>query len=70
MNQPAASRNVFRTGLRSVTRQPLFSRRAQQDCRACGHQAGQHAGFPDPALAEQLGRIHGGCLDCETCADE
>jgi hypothetical protein len=31
---------------------------------------GEHVGFPDAALAEQLGLIHGGCLDCESCGDE
>jgi hypothetical protein len=56
--------------LRLVTRRPLFQLRAQQSCWACGHQLGEHIGFPDAALAKQLSRIHGGCFDCETCADE
>jgi hypothetical protein len=58
------------TALRLAPRQPLFPVRAQQKCRACGHQTAEHVGFPDTALAEQLGLIHGGCLDCESCADE
>jgi len=67
MNQPATT---LRTGLRPSIRQPLFPRRAQQKCRSCGHQVGEHVGFPDAALAEQLSLIHGGCLDCESCGDE
>jgi len=64
MNQSAPA-------LRLVPRhQPIFQLRAQQNCRACGHEVGEHVGFPDPALAKQLSLIHGGCLDCETCADE
>jgi len=62
--------NQSATALRLATRQPLFPLRAQQKCRSCGHQVGEHVGFPDAKLAEQLSRIHGGCLDCETCADE
>jgi len=62
--------NQSTTVLRLVPRQPLFPLHAQQNCRACGHQVGEHVGFPDAALAKQLSRIHGGCLDCETCADE
>jgi hypothetical protein len=31
---------------------------------------GEHVGFPDAALAEQLSLIHGGCLDCESCGNE
>jgi hypothetical protein len=58
------------TALRLATRQPLFQLHAQRKCRSCGHQVGEHVGMPDAALAEQLSRIHGGCLDCETCADE
>jgi hypothetical protein len=67
MNQ---SINAFRTALRPTTRQPLFPMRAQRKCRACGHQVGEHVGFPDAALAEQLSLIHGGCLDCESCGNE
>jgi hypothetical protein len=58
------------TALRFVPRQPLFQLRAQQNCRSCGHRVGEHVGFPDAALAKELSLIHGGCLDCETCADE
>jgi hypothetical protein len=61
---------AMRTAVRPVTRQPLFQRSAQQKCRSCGHHAGVHVGLPDPAVAEQLSLIHGGCLDCETCGDE
>jgi hypothetical protein len=67
MNQSASA---FRTALRLAPRQPLFPARARQKCRACGHQTAEHVGFPDAALAEQLSLIHGGCLDCESCADE
>jgi hypothetical protein len=63
MNQPAPV-------LRFVPRQPLFQLRAQQNCGSCGHHVGEHVGFPDPVLAKQLSLIHGGCLDCEICADE
>ncbi|HTQ23412.1 MAG TPA: hypothetical protein VMI09_01870 [Candidatus Binataceae bacterium] len=67
MNQSAtAVRNVLLT----IDRQPLFPRRARQKCRSCGHQSIEHIGFPDAAVAEQLSLIHGGCLDCESCADE
>jgi hypothetical protein len=62
--------NQSTTALRFVPRQPLFPVHARQNCRACGHQVGEHVGFPDAALAQELSRIHGGCLDCETCADE
>jgi hypothetical protein len=62
--------NQSATALRLVPRQPIFQLRAQQDCGSCGHQVGEHVGFPDPALAQQLSLIHGGCLDCEICADE
>jgi hypothetical protein len=64
------SANAFRTASRPVVRQPLFPRRAAQKCRSCGHQTGEHVGFADAAVAEQLSLIHGGCLDCESCADE
>jgi hypothetical protein len=67
MNQLAS---VPRPALRLTPRKPLFPVRARQKCRTCGHQAAEHVGFPDAALAEQLSRIHGGCLDCESCADE
>jgi hypothetical protein len=67
MTQPVTA---FRTALRPATRQPLFLVRGQQKCRSCGHQVGEHVGFPDAAIAEQLSLIHGGCLDCESCGDE
>jgi hypothetical protein len=67
MNQSAIP---LGTALRLVSRQPLFPVRAQQKCRTCGHRTAEHVGFPDTALAEQLSLIHGGCLDCESCADE
>ncbi len=63
MNQSTAT-------LRLATQRPLFPVRSQQKCRSCGHRVGEHVGFPDAALAEQLGLIHGGCLDCESCGDE
>jgi hypothetical protein len=62
--------NQSSTALRLVAPMPLFQLHARQSCRACGHQMGEHVGFPDAELAKQLSRIHGGCLDCETCADE
>jgi hypothetical protein len=67
MNQ---SVTALRTALRLAPRQPLFPLRAQRKCRSCGHRTGEHVGFPDAALAEQLSLIHGGCLDCESCGDE
>jgi hypothetical protein len=67
MNQSAAA---VRGASLTVNGQPLFPRRARQKCRSCGHQSIEHVGFPDPAVAEQLSLIHGGCLDCESCADE
>jgi len=67
MNQPATA---LRNPLLTVNRQPLFPRRARQKCRSCGHRSIEHIGFPDAAIAEQLSVIHGGCLDCESCADE
>jgi hypothetical protein len=67
MNQPATA---LRNALLTVNRQPLFPRRARQKCRSCGHQSIEHVGFSDAAVAEQLSLIHGGCLDCESCADE
>jgi len=71
MNQSVnASRIAFRTAVRPAFRQPLFPVHARQKCRSCGHQAGEHVGFPDTALAEQLSLIHGGCLDCESCGNE
>jgi len=71
MNQSVnASRIAFRTALRPAFRQPLFPVHARQKCRSCGHQVGEHVGFPDTALAEQLSLIHGGCLDCESCGNE
>jgi len=62
--------NQSATALRLVPRQPLFALRAQQNCRSCGHQGGEHVGFHDTTLAQQLSLIHGGCLDCESCTDE
>lgn len=56
--------------LRLATPLPLYNRRSERKCRACGHWSEKHVGFADPALAEQLSRIHSGCLDCEVCADE
>lgn len=47
---------------------PLY--RSSHKCRGCGHPSDIHVGFADPELARQLSRIHGGCLDCEICADE
>jgi hypothetical protein len=71
MNQSVnASRTAFRTALRPAFRQPLFPVRARQKCHSCGHQVGEHVGFHDTALAEQLSLIHGGCLDCESCGNE
>ena len=67
MNQPATA---FRPALITVNRQPLFVRHARRKCRSCGHPSLEHVGFPDAAVAEQLSLIHGGCLDCESCADE
>jgi hypothetical protein len=64
------SANALRTAVPPLVRQPLFPRRAAQKCRSCGHQTGEHVGFADTAIAEQLSLIHGGCLDCESCADE
>jgi hypothetical protein len=62
--------NQSATALRLITtRPPLFQLRPQR-CRSCGHQAGEHAGFSDAALAEQLSQIHGGCIDCQSCGDE
>jgi hypothetical protein len=48
----------------------LYHRHSTQKCRSCGHPPDLHVGFADPELAKQLSRIHGGCLDCEICADE
>jgi hypothetical protein len=64
MNQSTAAVSRF-----SIVK-PVFQARAQRRCRECGHRSAEHVGFPDPALAEQLSLIHGGCLDCESCADE
>jgi hypothetical protein len=63
MNQSAAA-------LRLPLRQPMFPVQARRKCPTCGHRAVEHVGFPDAMLAEQLALIHGGCLDCESCADE
>jgi hypothetical protein len=62
--------NQSSTALRLTAPLPLFQLRSPRSCRACGHRLGEHAGLPDTELARQLSRIHGGCLDCETCADE
>jgi hypothetical protein len=64
MNQSTAVLSRF------SARQPIFPVHAQRRCRECGHRTAEHVGFPDQALAEQLSLIHGGCLDCESCADE
>lgn len=64
------NQNQSSAALRRVAPMALFQLRAQQKCRACGHRVGEHVGFPDAELAKQLARIHGGCLDCESCADE
>ncbi|HZO80804.1 MAG TPA: hypothetical protein VFB33_03845 [Candidatus Binataceae bacterium] len=56
--------------LSAVAAAPVRLFRALLKCRACGHPSDLHVGFADPELARQLSRIHGGCLDCEICADE
>jgi hypothetical protein len=62
--------NQSSTVVRLAAPPPLFQVRSLQSCRECGHRLGEHVGLPDTALARQLSRIHGGCLDCETCGDE
>jgi hypothetical protein len=62
--------NQSSTAVRLAASLPLFQFRSPQSCRTCGHRLGEHIGLPDTALTRQLSRIHGGCLDCETCADE
>jgi hypothetical protein len=67
MNQSATAPRIE---LRLAPRQPLFAHRARHKCRSCGHRMVEHVGLADPAVAEQMSLIHGGCLDCESCGDE